>query len=658
MLDASSLQQLTQLKTAIRAEKDLAEGTVRGTQGRFGFVVLDDGREAFLAPDEMAKVLPGDRVEVSLKGNDDPKSNKLDAELEKLIKSEKRTLVGRYIVRGKGHFFAVDMPQLSRWIFIPPKSRGKAKEGDYLQGRILKHPFEDGRGLARIDAILGSDKEVAIEHLVTRRKYTLPDEWSDAQQAQAEAILAVPFADSDLVTSRTSLSDQAFITIDSESTRDMDDALFVRKTDAGWELSVAIADPSALIEAGSELDKAAWERANTAYLPGKAVTMLPEALANTTFSLVAGEARPALMCHMSVANSGEVTETRFEEAIVTSHHKLSYENVAAFLEQDQSHAIPESTQAMVRELLACAQALNNQRQQQQLLMEDQDDYELKLDEQRHIETIARYRRNQAQQIVEESMLAANNAAGRLFAEYQGSGIFSSHPGFRAERLEGIKQVIAEETPELAGVDVTTADGYKQVVRAYQNNGEKRHILAAFRMMLQAGVLTAEPLPHFGLGIDYYATITSPIRRYNDLHNHRALKAILKGETCAAPSEEQLQDMQQRIGRTRQASRDLEEWLYCLFMQQHKNETLAATVTRVTSQGVTAQVDAWGISGFVKLNPKAYQFDPERMTLTGEDQQWQIGKSVEVQVDRIDLDKKRINLKVVQADEPAAEKTAE
>ncbi|MEC8427376.1 MAG: RNAse R, partial [Pseudomonadota bacterium] len=161
MLDASSLQQLTQLKTAIRSEKDLAEGTVRGTQGRFGFVVLDDGREAFLAPDEMAKVLPGDRVEVSLKGNDDPKSNKLDAELEKLIKSEKRTLVGRYIVRGKGHFFAVDMPQLSRWIFIPPKSRGKAKEGDYLQGRILKHPFEDGKGLARIDAILGSDKEVA-----------------------------------------------------------------------------------------------------------------------------------------------------------------------------------------------------------------------------------------------------------------------------------------------------------------------------------------------------------------------------------------------------------------------------------------------------------------------------------------------------------------
>lgn len=647
MLDASSLQQLTQLKTAIRADKDLAEGIVRGTQGRFGFVVLDDGREAFLAPDEMAKVLPGDRVEVSLKSNDDPKSSKLDAELEKLIQSEKRTLVGRYVIRGKGHFFAVDMPQLNRWIFIPPKSRGKAKEGDYLQGRILKHPFEDGKGLARIDAVLGNAEEVAIEHLVTRRKYALPDAWSDAQQSEAETILAAPFADSEQAKSRPQLHDLAFITIDSESTRDMDDALFVRKSDNGWELSVAIADPSAMIDSDSELDKAAWERANTAYLPGKAVTMLPETLANTTFSLVAGEARPALMCHMSVDASGVVSATRFEEAMVTSHHKLSYDKVAAFLEQDLSDAIPESTHDMVRELFACSRALNDQRRQHQLLMEDRDDYELKLNEQRHIDSIVRYSRNQAQQIVEESMLAANNAAGRLFAEHQGYGIFSSHPGFRTERLEGIKQVIAEETPELADVDVTAAEGYKQVVRAYQEQADKQHILAAFRMMLQAGVLTGEPLPHFGLGIDYYATITSPIRRYNDLHNHRALKAILNGGTCAAPSEAQLQEMQQRIGRTRQASRDLEEWLYCLFMQQNRESVIAATVTRVTSQGVNVQADAWGISGFIKLNPKDFQFDPERMTLQGDAQQWRIGSTVEVQLDRIDLDKKRINFKLAE-----------
>lgn len=146
MLDTNSLSQLSQLKSAIRAEKDLAEGVVRGSQGRFGFVTLDDGREAFLPPDEMAKVLPGDRVEVSLNGNDDPNSSKLDAELEKLIKSEKKALVGRYVVRGKGHFFAVDMPQLNRWIFIPPKSGAKPKKGITFWGVSSSTPLKTARG--------------------------------------------------------------------------------------------------------------------------------------------------------------------------------------------------------------------------------------------------------------------------------------------------------------------------------------------------------------------------------------------------------------------------------------------------------------------------------------------------------------------------------
>lgn len=475
---------------------------------------------------------------------------------------------------------------------------------------------------------------------MTCRKHALPDSWSEAQEAQAKAIL-----ESSLETvcaDREDLSDTPFVTIDSESTRDMDDALYVAKCDTGWSLTIAIADPGALIEAGSALDKAAFERANTAYLPGQAVTMLPKELANTTFSLVAGEKRPALICHLQINSDGSVTDTRFSEALITSKYKLSYEAVAAFLNGDDDSAIPADTQAMAKELQACSEALNAQRQQHQLLMEDQADYELKLNERRHIEAIECYHRNVAQQIVEESMLAANNAAGRLFAEHPGFGIYSSHKGFRAERQEGIKNVIAAELPELADVDVTSAEGYKQVIRALQNDAGKQYLLSALRMMLQAGVLTREAEPHFGLGIDYYATITSPIRRYNDLHNHRAIKAILRGEQCEAPADEVLQDMQQRIGRTRQASRDLEEWLYCLFIEQHKDQELAATITRVTSQGVTAQVDAWGISGFIKLDPKAYQFDPERMTLNGESETLTIGVPVTIKVGRIDLDKKRIN----------------
>lgn len=638
MLDPNALSQLSQLKTSLRAQKNLAEGIVRGTQGRFGFVLLDDGREAFLAPEEMARVFPGDRVEVCLTEDD---KGKFTATLEKLVKSEVKLVVGQYIVRGKGHFIATDMPQLNRWIFLPPKDRSNANADDYLVARITRHPFADGKGQASVTQVLGSASTVGIEHAVTLQKHQLQTEWSQAQLKQAEAITTGACADT-----RTDLTAIPFVTIDAATTRDMDDAVYAETTASGWLLQVAIADPLSGIGLDSPLGKAAWQRGNTAYLPGGAVTMIPETLANTTYSLIPDAERPAWVFSIAINRDGLVTEFDYQRATIRSRHKLSYSAVAQFLESADAAAVPADTHAILKVLDDCSAARNRYRQQHMLLMEDRDDFELVLNEQRHIDHIERIQRNRGHQIVEESMLVTNAGAGELFAQHPQSGIFSAHGGFREERYEDILAVLQEEHPDLAELDITSADGYRQLIQSLQL--QSAPLLAALRLMLRAGELTCEARPHLGLGMQYYATVTSPIRRYNDLYNHAALAAIKAGTPIKAPTPAELAELQQQIGKTRQAARDLEQWLIRLYMEPKVGEVFNGQVARCNSQGINVRLTDTGIMGFVKLGGRdsSLSFDQRRMIVTVAEQRFVIDQPVQVKLAGVNHERRQINFELV------------
>ncbi|BFM17536.1 exoribonuclease II [Maricurvus nonylphenolicus] len=641
MLDANALSQLSQLKQDIRADKNFAEGNVRGTMGRFGFVVMDDGREAFLPPDEMSRVFPGDRVEISYEEDD---KGKLTATLEKLINSETKDLIGQYVVRGKGHFIATDMPQLNRWIFLPPKARGNAKADDYLHCRISRHPFEDGKGQAKLVKVLGQADTVGIEHQVTVLKHQLENSWSDKQEQQTKALLEETLA----TEGRRDATDIPFVTIDSATTKDMDDGLFITATDSGWTLQVAIADPSSGINLDSALGKAALSRGNTAYLPGGAVTMLPDTLSNTTYSLVEGETRPAWLFDIQINKDGTVAQFDYEPAIIQSRHKLTYTQVAEFLEQDNKEAVPADCQELLSTLTACAEARTEFRRNNMLLMEERDDYELKLNDKKHIDHIERQQRNKAQQVVEEAMLVTNACAGETFAKHPNTGIFSAHQGFREEKHEDIKKVLQEDFPELAEIDFTSAEGYKQLINTMHSNPEAAKQLSAFRLMLRPGELTLDARPHMGLGMEYYATVTSPIRRYNDFYNHIALAAIRDEKKLNAPSEEDLQNLQAQIGKTRQSARDLENWLIRLYMEPKVGESFEGRIIRVNNQGVTVKLLDSGITGFVKVGSKedSYKFDALRMTLGNDDNKYELDQDVSVKLSNVNHDRKQINFEFV------------
>lgn len=657
MLTKDALQQLSQLKTSLRASKPLVQGTVRTTPKRFGFVKLDDGREAFVDPEQMLRLLPDDRVQIELVTN---AKNQLEARLEKLLGSSLKQFVGSCRFKGPACFVEPDLPQFNRWLFIPPQERKDCAEGDLLLCELVRHPFNNqGKAQVRVLTRLGRPDEPGIEAKYLIAKYQLINDWPDEAIQQARDISEAPLASQ---AGQEDLTHLPFVTIDSESTRDMDDALYVRQLPSGWELTTAIADPSHHIAWDSPLEKAARARASSVYLLGQTLGMLPVELAHNTYSLVAEQTRPALVCRMQISDTGLIQSYQFSQGVIRSHAKLSYEQVQQHLQGDTSAldnlepALAAQLGELLNQLQACAQARSRHRLDTALVMEDRADFHYQLNEQKKIERIERRQRNQAQRLVEEAMLATNICAGDFFRQHPGYGIFSTHVGFRPERIEDARSLILEDKPESAPGDLSQLEQFQQLLRGLRLNldhdPKNAPLQSVLQRMLQAGALSFEPGAHFGLGFESYATITSPIRRYQDFFNHLGLKRQLAGQPPLKAPTELLEHLQDTLNRGRNACRQLELWLCCQYLAQHLGSLHPGTITQVNAQGLGVRLDDVGVEGFVQLADKDAgikpQFDARRYSLTHEGWCYRLDESVYVQLDAVDIDKRRINLSLVDA----------
>ncbi|HMW73836.1 MAG TPA: RNB domain-containing ribonuclease, partial [Cellvibrionaceae bacterium] len=279
MLDQSSLAQLSQLKTAIIASKEYAEGTVVGSKGNYGFVRLDDGRDAFLNNEKMQRVLPGDRVKVLLTKNE---KDQLEGQLEALLSTGLKRFVAEYKTKDHLHFVLPQIEHFSRWIFVPPQFRGKCQAGDYVLCELTSHPYGDGKAAAKVVARLGQPTDPYIEHKVTIAKHGLYRYWHKDALAQMEACAN----DAAALNGREDFTSIPFVTIDGATTQDMDDAVYCEPQADGFLLQVAIADPASFIPPNSPIARAARDNAQTVYLPGETLSMLPERLSTYSFSLV------------------------------------------------------------------------------------------------------------------------------------------------------------------------------------------------------------------------------------------------------------------------------------------------------------------------------------------------------------------------------------
>jgi VacB/RNase II family 3'-5' exoribonuclease len=259
-------------------------------------------------------------------------------------------------------------------------------------------------------------------------------------------------------------------------------------------------------------------------------------------------------------------------------------------------------------------------------------------------------------MIEEAMLATNICAGELFLQHPGYGIFSSHIGFRPERVSDALALVQEDRPDLIPGDLTKLENFQQLFRELRlnptNNPKSASLHSLLQRMLQAGSLTFDPIPHFGLGFKAYAMVTSPIRRYNDLFNHLAIKRILRGEAAieVADKKQFADALQNQLNTGRQACRFTEAWLGCQYAAQHIGSLHQGSVALVNSFGLGIKLDDWGLDGYALLAPKESevkaQFDSRRLSLTIEGKTWRLDDKVYVLVQDVDIEKRKIGLEIV------------
>ncbi|WP_150911654.1 ribonuclease R family protein [Marinobacter halotolerans] len=649
MLNADALSQLRQLKSDIEEHKVVYPGTVKATNGRFGFVALDDGRDVFLPPEEMQKVLPGDRVNITEQDGD---KGKTQGVVDELLQSRLDTFVGRYIIRGKGHFVAPETPGINRWIFIPPKERQNAEPDDYIYCQIHRHPIKDGKGQARILKVIGKAGDAGIERALTLATFDLPDTWPEAVVTQTEALdeSAIEAHRSE----REDRTDQPYVTIDSPGTQDMDDALLAEPNPTGWTLSIAIADPTALIEPGSPAEEEAFRRATAIYFPGEPLPMLPDSLSTRLCSLMSQVDRLALVCDLQVNNDGSLGDYSFHRAVIRSQGKLSYELVSNLIEgrvDDDIKALPDAVTNSLDQLHQAATALRKWRAEHALLGGDRPEFRLRLDENRRVRQIEPAVQNEAHRLVEECMVAANRCAADFLGK-QSRGLFIQHPGLRSDRVDNIKALLEGFAPQCSSLDIGQAEGFRELMKQTEGLEAEVPVKTIISRQLARAELSLKPGAHQGMGLSAYTTFTSPLRKYTDFHVHRLIKSALWDTPVKDLDDDRLEILQRAQLQARQAANSLESWLRSDFARTLGEGHLTGTISRTTPAGFFVRLDCNGLEGFVscKTLDGKFSFDPVTLRLVHNKNGriFQLEQPVTVSFAGVDDERKQILFNLVEA----------
>ncbi|GEK72439.1 MULTISPECIES: exoribonuclease II [Halomonas] len=584
---------LAQLKQQIRDNTPRVEGVIKATDRGFGFLETDDGDSYFVPPPAMKQVLHGDRVEAILHEEGEKKS----VEPDTLIESGMERFIARVKKRDGRLSVIPDHPSMN----APLKARVKRSldeaslgEGDWVVVRLVRHPLkpEDRGFFTQIDELVAKTDNPAVPWRVTLARHALEQECPDAGDDW-------PLRDEGL--ERENLTAEPFFTIDGEKTRDMDDALRVeRREGGGWTLNVAIADPTAYVEEGHAADLEARTRAFTVYLPGQNVTMLPEALADDLCSLWEDRDRPVLACALNIEADGSLGEYRFFAATARSHAKLVYDNVSDWLEGQGDWAPSEAIGEQLEALRELTEARADWRAKHALVFKDRPDYVFDLDEAGNVLGIRTEERRIANRMIEESMIAANACCADLLSQHVGHGIFNVHRAFEADKAEAAQEFLAGQEIQVELEALTELPRYRELKRELEGR-EDAWLDARLRRFQGFTNMSAQPGPHFGLGLDAYATWTSPIRKYGDMVNHRLIKRVLKGEQAPAEASQALtEQLTERRRLNRLAERDVKDWLYVRYLtpSAEANESFEAEIIAINRGGMRVRLTANGATAFI------------------------------------------------------------
>ena len=660
---------------------DLIKGRVSGHRDGFGFVIPEaGGPDLFISAREMRKVLHGDLVLTQVIGFD--RRGRREGAIVEVLEPGSSQLVGRLHEDHGIAYVVPDDRRMSNEILIPRDHLAEASHGQMVVVEILSRPSANRQALGKVVEILGDHMAPGMEIEVALRSHDLPHQWPKALLDEiAELKPEVPEA---AKTGRIDLRHLPLVTIDGEDARDFDDAVYCeKKRSGGWRLWVAIADVSHYVRPGTELDAEALRRGNSVYFPGSVIPMLPEILSNGLCSLNPDVDRLCMVAEMTVSETGKLSGYSFYPALMRSKARLTYTQVWDWL--SGAKPVPSAREFVMpylRELHALYGALHAARVERGAIEFETVETRILFNAERKIEKIVPVVRNDAHRLIEECMILANVAAARCILKAEIPGIYRIHEGGRDQKLENFRAFLSELGLNLGGGDEPGPKDYAMLLAKVEGRPDAELIQTMMLRSLKQAVYSPENIGHFGLALAGYTHFTSPIRRYPDLLVHRVIKYILarerkgtvskvkravkslltadKGDMAGLDSGVYYElpamlafgencSMTER--RADDATRDVDDWLKCEYMQDKLGAEFEGVVSTVTAFGVFVRLTDIHVEGLIHitaLRNDYYHFDPAKARLKGErtGESFHIGDQVRVRVARVDLDERKVDFDLV------------
>lgn len=631
---------------------EIVTGIVDVTRSGDGFVIPEraGGEDVFVARRFLGSAVDGDRVAVRVERHL-PGRNP-EGRLVRVLERAWRQAVGVYHER-RGYGVVVPQePPLPADVFVPPDDRAGAGEGDIVLVEIDEWGVGELRPVGAISRVLGRPGDPGIDVLSIVLGQQLPIDFPPAVLREADKVARRGIRPEDL-DDREDFRDTLSFTIDPEDARDHDDALSVRRTDGGLEIGIHIADVSWYVKEGSGIDREALDRGTSVYLVDRVIPMLPEALSSDLCSLVPGHDRLTLSVVLEFDDHGVVRDRRFVRGVIRSARKLSYEEAQQIIDQGAADQRTEGPVAdALRDLAKVAREVRRARQAAGAVDFAIPEAEVILDEAGEPLEIRARQRLEAHRIIEDLMILANETVASHGLAESLALIYRIHQDPDPDRLEKLRDLAGFFGHSLPRATVGPADLSRLLDEARGTPHEYLISTVTLRSMKRARYAT-DNVGHFGLASQAYVHFTSPIRRYPDLVNHRALVRWLK----AAPprADEALKEVARHSSdmerRAQEAERESVEAKTIRFMQRHVGDEFEGTIAGVTSFGLFVALDEVFAEGLVRLGSLVddyYTYDADAHAVSGRRtrKRHQLGDRVSVQVVRVDTESRTIDLELV------------
>jgi ribonuclease R len=661
---------------ATAGEGERVAGRVRGRANGDVLVMPDDGSAPLvLARADTATLMHGDRVEVLAVGMNE-RGRRVARLIRRVGAAPSRIggiwhaghggggsaghVVGRVEPEDPGHWYSIE---------VAMRDRHGAEDGDPVIIEVTKRPQGETAAQGRIVEVLENLRPSDLAARFAILRHDLPQEFPPEVIGAANRFAPdVQAADRE---GREDLRDVPLVTIDGEDAKDFDDAVYAESLrGGGWRLIVAIADVSNYVRYGSELDTEARSRATSVYFPDRVIPMLPEHLSNHLCSLMPHVERLAFVCDMHVSKTGKLGKTRFYEAVIHSHARLTYDQAWAYLQHPQGTAADDLTPAVrtsLQALYAVYGALKAARDARGALDFRGGEVKARIGNDGRIEGFYAVTRNDAHRLIEECMIAANVEAAVALRLAKAGSLYRVHGQPEDKRVTELQKVLNALQVGAVFSEKPTPREFRQLVERLSARPDGLLLEGLVIRSLAQAVYQQTNIGHFGLALEEYAHFTSPIRRYPDLLVHRAIKAAVLPNSASGHryTTAELQTLgaesSQRERRADDASRDVMGYLKCLYLQPRVGETFDATITSALEFGLFVQLKEMPIDGLVHISaiPGDYwELEEGGMGLVGQrtGRRWQLGDTVRVRLNRVDLTQRQIDFELLDAEGSASRGT--